>query len=387
MLQVSVNAVDERYRIEFEKLEARRWTDISNNLATHMRHKKYTAKACRERYDGLLSGTAELPIEIDGDQEGRRLRREARITANKRRRAEEMNAAREEAEEKAQIARERNAVKEARSRELIAKRSTTIKAKQEKEKYVRDKAQRMAAVQAARKKAQAKARVEVEWKRRQIKAERALYKRLTGQRLLAGGRVSEAVRKGKGKEQSPRNANSEADSDEDEGHSTDDEPETPDGDTGKNSSSKKKTAGKSKSTPTANITHPAAADATPPPPPPPVTEESLQNPRSIMNDHELKVLLYQRRGHLAPRRPDETHPQLIARLAAADNSLKEKELNELLRAKFLVTKGTKKEKILRLQEADAEESFNGKDIVRATDRAFMEQYVGYMGEFSYLLQE
>ena len=114
-----------------------------------------------------------------------------------------------------------------------------------------------------------------------------------------------------------------------------------------------------------------------------VTAETLLNPRSIMTDSELGALLHER--GLPRRGNDESHPQVVARLAAADKELTCKEIDELLRPLFVCVKGTLGDKVVRLQEADAKGSAAGDDGVTAADLEFKKGYEGYAGEFAGLI--
>ena len=80
MLESSHDIIERRHQRELKTLEERKWRDISNLLAGKMPAKKYSAAACKERYEANKNGTALLPIELDNDQECRKLLRETRIT-------------------------------------------------------------------------------------------------------------------------------------------------------------------------------------------------------------------------------------------------------------------------------------------------------------------
>ena len=106
-----------------------------------------------------------------------------------------------------------------------------------------------------------------------------------------------------------------------------------------------------------------------------VTKETLLNPRSIMTDEEIEVLLFQR--GLPRRGDDESHPHVVARLAAHDAELSSATLSELLGKYFDKTKGRKELKIQRLQQYEAMASAAGLAGIKATDPEFKEGYVGY----------
>merc|ERR1739841_233234 len=70
-----------------------------------------------------------------------------------------------------------------------------------------------------------------------------------------------------------------------------------------------------------------------------VTKETLLNARSIMSDAELNALLFERG---MPRRGlDESHPEVVARLAEADEAATTVELTKLLSKYFDKGKGSK----------------------------------------------
>ena len=88
-LHESVKSIDDKFAVEVQRLMDRKWKAISDQLAERLQKKKFTSRSCRERFEGLIDGTAELPFEIDPDKEARKARRDARIVANRHRRAEE----------------------------------------------------------------------------------------------------------------------------------------------------------------------------------------------------------------------------------------------------------------------------------------------------------
>lgn len=116
-----------------------------------------------------------------------------------------------------------------------------------------------------------------------------------------------------------------------------------------------------------------------------VSKQTLLNPRSIMTLEELELLLVQR--DLPRRTPEETHPHLVARLAAADKVLEIKEIDALLQAHFVRLKGNHPEKEARLQQADANTSKAGKDGVMATDLEFKKGYEGYSGKAARFIED
>lgn len=117
-----------------------------------------------------------------------------------------------------------------------------------------------------------------------------------------------------------------------------------------------------------------------------VTAENLFNPRSIMNREELDLLCFARG---IPRRSDaeESRPELVARMHAADHELLRQELDDLLRQATEGVQGNKAAKIERLQKSDASKSIAGGMGLDSRDLDHMRRYEGFVGEFNYLLQE
>ena len=55
-LNESMKIVQEKLDYEIQKLKAKYWKDVSAKLTDRLQRKKYTAKACKERFTGLLDG-------------------------------------------------------------------------------------------------------------------------------------------------------------------------------------------------------------------------------------------------------------------------------------------------------------------------------------------
>lgn len=116
---------------------------------------------------------------------------------------------------------------------------------------------------------------------------------------------------------------------------------------------------------------------------PKVTKETLLNPRSVMNDEELGIILSTR--GLLPRKPNESHPQIVARLAAADKALGSGILNSFLKERFKSIRGKHEERVRRLQESEAEDSVAGQIGAKSTSLEFKQSYEGYSGEYAGLI--
>ena len=113
-------------------------------------------------------------------------------------------------------------------------------------------------------------------------------------------------------------------------------------------------------------------------------ETTLRNLSEMAAD-ELEALLFNRQ---MPRRgANETHPQLVARLAAADATLATQELDDLLRKFWDKGKGSKVAKVRRLQNHEANASAAGLDGVKSTDLEFKKGYEGYVGEYSCWIED
>lgn len=114
-----------------------------------------------------------------------------------------------------------------------------------------------------------------------------------------------------------------------------------------------------------------------------ITQQTLENPRSIMTYDELKTLIFQR--SLNRPSPGETQPRLVARLATADAMLTVEGLDDLVRKHAKPKRERKELKTARLAGYDAEKSAAGQAGVKATDLKFKKGYEGYVGKFSYLI--
>jgi hypothetical protein len=142
--------------------------------------KKYTPKLCRERYDGLMDGTALPPIELDSDQEGRANMRATRISTNKR--------LREEAAAAQELEEERKAAAAAAKKEFKAANTVIRITKAQQKKLDEEKIAKMKKDSAEQRKAQkarcaqwsAYNRVEVAWLSRKAQTERILSNKLLG---------------------------------------------------------------------------------------------------------------------------------------------------------------------------------------------------------------
>nr|OQO26548.1 hypothetical protein B0A51_08795 [Rachicladosporium sp. CCFEE 5018] len=104
-LETVIQQVERKIQQEKDRLDARKWREVSQHFANVTLKRKYTANACEERWHALMTGTADLPIEQDPDKEGRARKRKQRQLERQARRA--MAAAEaQEVEDSKQRARE-----------------------------------------------------------------------------------------------------------------------------------------------------------------------------------------------------------------------------------------------------------------------------------------
>nr|POF18524.1 hypothetical protein CFP56_63068 [Quercus suber] len=343
---------------------AKKWEDVSSNLEQMLGVRKYSAKACKERYEATESGTALLPIELDPDQESRRTLREERRSAARKDRAEQMKRsarkARRTRKEKQRF------LDEKKYQRMLERRKRDLRQSQL-EQARRERTRALAVKREQRQIARDRYRLETEWQRAKSNAERTIYKNLTGKYLLGLRPLRRS---------NPRDAEfNESDffSDpEAEFADADDEAEPAYDefdDVGEMATSDQLMQDKGR-TQVRKI---------------PVSRETLRNPRSVMSMAELEVLLHER--GLPRRAPREQHAQVVARLAHEDAQFTSVQLSELLGRYFDKVKGSKAVKYGRLQNHDAKHSANGKKGITSTDPDFMRNYEGYAGAFRCLLDD
>ena len=362
-LRESFNVIEQKYELEMQKLMDKKWKDVSTNLAERLQKKKYTGKACKERLEALEDGTALRPIELDPDKEGRAQMRIARIAEAKQRRADaawEAKSSEREAERRKQ---EKKAFLEAKQQERDEAEQAK-KAQQAEDKRIKvEKKAGREALRAAKAQFEAEEKRKLEQKKHEWELMNAAYAQVTGGMSLHPRRNKAKVdddADGSADDEDYGDASDLADGDEDDAGGSDD--------AGSNidvSMVDTPTRPKKKS-----VVSKAAR----------VTKETLQNPRSVMTDAEIDVLLFER--DLSRRGSRESHPQVVARLAAHDNDLSVSDLHDLLGKFFDKGKGNKAAKTRRLQEYEAGASAAGSDGVKATDPEFVKRYEGYEGEYA-----
>ena len=354
-MRESCNAVEKKFEQELLKLQQKKWKDIAAHLADRLREKKYTANACQERFEGLLDGTALIPIELDPDQESRAVMRENRIADAKHRRAEAAEAARRAEEAQRNKAEEHNARKTRKRLARLEEKRAKEAAEAEDQRIKAERLQGKAEAKAKKEAALQRAREEAAEKKKIILAENRLYHHFTGRYLkrLQGNK---------------RKADYNDDEDESDAQFTDSDLEE----------DYESDAGVEIHRTTTGRTIKEKA--------PRVTKDTLLNPRSVMNDHELQVLLSER--GLRPRGENESHAQVVARLAAADWKLDNATLNGLLKEHFVGVKGNLGVRIRRLQECDGDyKSALGQAGTKSTALDFKKGYEGYKGKYEDLIDD
>lgn len=377
-LKKAVKAADDIFRRDHQRLLEKKWNDTSLFLTNYLelKQKKYTSKACQERYEALQNDTALLPIERDPDQEGRKQLREARIAEAKRVRADGKDAERRAEEE---LEARKNAGKEWRARRkqekleaAAAREAENAENKRIREERAAGKANRLAAKKAAREAWKA----EIEEKRRIKYLEEIIYRKVSGGMALNRIRLTAATTAHNG---STVAANDNNNSDAEDGIGSDDMLDVlSDREEDQFGSSSDSDEGDESDVNLQATTGAISGEAK-------VTALTLENPRSILSDEELKILLCSR--GLPARGTAETHPEVVARIAAADNQLTGTQLNDLLQREFIKTRGDFPTRLWRLQHFDAERSEAGLQGVKSTDLAFKQGYGGYVGKFASLIPE
>lgn len=467
-----VQAMEKKLNRQIEALKVRMWKDVASFFAGQIGgKKKYTHKACRERYDAVLAGTELQPIELDEDKVGRRRMREERIKAAKAARIAAADEAIElEARKKAKTTERKRAIAEANQKKVafqlkrIAEKNERLRIRDERN------ANRELAKQ-TRLRILNHMRIERDWEMEKNRREKEIYKRIMGIDLN-GKPASRPSNKGKITYDSDEESEAidDLESDEEEANFTDAEDAEDADDESENehehvdaeledptinddalivsspapavvkltvanrpqrkrkstnvdvsvgnleeqtsppikkissikktSTSKKRVYSKTLLENGAQSPAPARKKISPPKkkqtlkPAPAlpdgsnavVTKDTLFSPRSIMTRTELDMICFTRN---IARRPasDESHPELVARMHAVDESLNRQELDDLLRQATESVSGNRLSKIERLQKSEASRSIAGGMGLDAHDLDHMRRYEGFTGEFKKLLDD
>ncbi|KAL9096624.1 MAG: hypothetical protein Q9165_001111 [Trypethelium subeluteriae] len=121
VLVKSYHRAERQIQQEIEKARDKLWRYTSDLLRHECPTSRYSPRACKERYEALLDGTARVPPELDENPEARAAERLARLEAKKlekekleREREEEMRQAKLEAERKEQRRQDQMAARKAK---------------------------------------------------------------------------------------------------------------------------------------------------------------------------------------------------------------------------------------------------------------------------------
>ncbi|EME88585.1 uncharacterized protein MYCFIDRAFT_90682, partial [Pseudocercospora fijiensis CIRAD86] len=175
--------VDKKYESTYKQLQEKKWKEVSIYLADKIGKRKYTAKACEERFEAIKAGTALLPIELDDDQAGRRQMREQRIAKAKADRAANEEAVRMAAELKKA---KQDACKRAKEERQAKRDEETARKNQELRERNRIKRERgiiRQKLKDARVIRLAEMRAQRDWQMEKWRGEKTLYKNFTGKNM------------------------------------------------------------------------------------------------------------------------------------------------------------------------------------------------------------
>ncbi|TKA43810.1 hypothetical protein B0A54_05569 [Friedmanniomyces endolithicus] len=337
-----IKDLGDKFEADMEKLMEKKWVEVAAVLASRINKKKYSSRACRERFEGLENGTALLPIELDKDQEGRRRLREERMAAAKHRRATAIADARREEEEKvARLeAKKTEALEKRQAVMLLAEKRAAENAKQDgmRKKRAEDRDR----MRLAKRTAEAQASAELKWKTTQRVAEKTLWEEMVGKNWR-----SRTMQDPDG------SAVGDADADDDSDASEGSDAEVSDkahkhhrGLLGGFSLMQDYVPKPDNTTPTPAKVGKAPTAAL-------VTAETMADPRSDLAVEDLNAILRVR--GLPAKNAEESRFQAIARLCAADRDMSTADLHDTLRRYFIKIKGTRQEKLRAVAEYEAGE--------------------------------
>ncbi|KAI5204844.1 hypothetical protein E4T39_03369 [Aureobasidium subglaciale] len=89
LLGEAVEIGNKKFEAELAKLEKLRWSWTAQALNKRLPRERFSASACKDRWEAKVNGTARCPPELDANPEGRALERERRLIAFKQRKEEE----------------------------------------------------------------------------------------------------------------------------------------------------------------------------------------------------------------------------------------------------------------------------------------------------------
>lgn len=332
--------MDRKFEDEIKRIYEKRWKHVAEQVALQMGQRKYSAKACEERFEANLNGTALLPIELDPDQEGRQRMRNERMEAARRRRAEAAAEEQRKEDEKNRAKNEKRAAQDEWDRQKAERMAQRVEERTERERTAREAKSIREAAKKDEKAIKAMLKTQLEWDRARTKIE----KRLIQENISMARHMAKEIAKVQKRVQG--------------------------GSVGGRSS----TVGTGSAATTVATSSKAT---TPVAPKAPRSDIARLNARSVMTLDELDILCFQR--GLKRKMPDENQPELVARLAAEDELLTVSQLKQMLKVTWRAENGTKDVLIQRLQQADAADSEKGKEGIKATDPEFIASYEGARG--------
>ena len=138
---------NEKVMSEHERIQKKLWEYTAQEVNRDVTQPRFSAKACRDRYDALHNGTARVPPELDDDPEARKRERDARLAAYevRKRKEEEAKA------HAAALKREENSQKAMREKLKTIRIARQMKEKKRKENEQRQQKEFLRNAQQARK--------------------------------------------------------------------------------------------------------------------------------------------------------------------------------------------------------------------------------------------
>ncbi|GAB7339431.1 hypothetical protein MBLNU457_6063t1 [Dothideomycetes sp. NU457] len=79
LLLKAYDIADERLLAELQKVREKRFTYVADALNSSLDKPRFSTKACKDRYEAILNGTARPPPELDGDPEARKAEQNAKL--------------------------------------------------------------------------------------------------------------------------------------------------------------------------------------------------------------------------------------------------------------------------------------------------------------------
>ena len=97
LLLKAYDVADSRLMRELQKLREKRFIFVADAINATLEHPRFSTKACKDRYEALLNGTARPPPELDDDPEARKAEHAIKLAEYQEHQATERKRAAEEA--------------------------------------------------------------------------------------------------------------------------------------------------------------------------------------------------------------------------------------------------------------------------------------------------